>query len=96
MRAEIVIPRKGATSVSESTRHRWNAIDVRRVPACDCADGNDRTERTCAICGMVKVTVHPPHGDAWREWRTKAGAVWQGTSTPPCVHAAEPVEVVFS
>ncbi len=45
----------------------------------------DRTERTCVLCGLVKITVHPPRGFPWREWRTRAGKIWQGTATPPCL-----------
>jgi len=28
-----------------------------------------QTERTCTVCGAVKVTVHGSNGIAWREWR---------------------------
>lgn len=28
-----------------------------------------QTERTCVVCGVVKVTVHGPDGGGWREWR---------------------------
>jgi hypothetical protein len=28
-----------------------------------------QTERTCKICGAVKVTVHPPEGGGYRMWR---------------------------
>jgi hypothetical protein len=82
--------------MSDSLRHRWNAIDVRRIPACESTDGNNRSERDCMLCGMVKVTVHPAQGLAWREWRTKSGSVWPGNLTPPCLSPTEPVEVVFS
>lgn len=80
-----------------STRHTWPHM----VEAGYCcldgsqyADGNARTERTCIACGLVKVTVHPPHGLPWREWRTAAGKVWRGDATPPCLsQRAEPAEV---
>jgi len=35
---------------------------------------HQQTERTCAICGAVKVTVHAPDGRGWREWRQRADA----------------------
>lgn len=28
-----------------------------------------QTERTCAACKIVKITVHGANGAAWREWR---------------------------
>lgn len=76
-------------------RHRWNSIEVKRIAACDSPDGNERTERTCAFCGLVKITVHPPAGFAWREWRTKDGSKWQGECTPPCVALSDAAEVPF-
>ena len=69
-------------------RHRWNENEPVRLAACD--DGNDRTEKTCPQCGVVKITVHPPKGFPWREWRTKEGHVWTGALTPPCVAAEAP------
>lgn len=33
-----------------------------------------QTERTCSLCGAVKVTVHGPDGAAWREWRVSSSA----------------------
>jgi hypothetical protein len=35
---------------------------------------NRQTERTCAICGAVKVTVHGENGFAWRAWRAKGSS----------------------
>jgi hypothetical protein len=35
---------------------------------------NRQTERTCAICGAVKVTVHGEDGFAWRAWRAKGSS----------------------
>jgi len=79
---------------AESTsgrQHAWNAIPIKFLSAVDehgnrqFPDGNARTLRTCSQCDMVKVTVHPPHGNAWREWRTKDGKVWVGELTPPCL-----------
>lgn len=59
-------------------KHRWgDGVCV--------GDHLDRTERSCALCGLVKVTVHPPQGFPWREWRTRDGKVWRGDATPPCL-----------
>jgi hypothetical protein len=45
---------------------------------------NRQTERTCAICGAVKVTVHGEDGFAWRAWRAK-GSSEQGPLHIACV-----------
>ncbi|EJN14730.1 hypothetical protein PMI42_01703 [Bradyrhizobium sp. YR681] len=37
-------------------------------------DRHQQTERTCSVCGAVKVTVHAPDGSAWREWRASTSA----------------------
>jgi hypothetical protein len=73
-------------------RHRWpNAGDegYRSLDGHMYVDGNDRTERSCQICGLIKITVHPPQGFPWREWRTKDGKPWVGYLTPPCAQVAE-------
>lgn len=60
--------------------HKWGE----RVPL------ETGTERTCKVCGLVKVTVHPPHGLPWREWRDpKGGPQMQLSFTPPCVGEGE-------
>ena len=65
--------------------HRWNDTPPVRLAAESFPDGNARTEKTCPKCGLVKITVHPPHGFPWREWRTREGKIWHGASTPPCL-----------
>lgn len=72
--------------VTSALRHSWGS-PITIIPA-DSADGNERTERSCAHCALVKITVHPPYGFPWREWRTKAGETWVGGATPPCLGAA--------
>jgi hypothetical protein len=74
-------------------RHDWLNGKERRIPACESADGCDRTEKTCAACGMIKVTIHyPENAIPGREWIMASGDTWVGTSTPPCVRTA-PSEV---
>lgn len=51
--------------------HRYNLES--RIAACDSPDGNERTERTCPFCMLVKITVHPPYGFAFRKYRLKDG-----------------------
>lgn len=68
----------------ESPHHVWPRKLWRAVPACEAQDGNDRTERACALCGLVKITVHPPHGLAWRRWRTAEGLELDLSTAPPC------------
>ena len=35
---------------------------------------HQQTERTCSVCGAVKVTLHASDGRAWREWRVSASS----------------------
>lgn len=72
--------------VTPTPRHSWGS-PVTVLPA-DSSDGNERTERTCAHCGLVKITVHYARGLPGREWRTKEGKRWVGDATPPCLGAA--------
>lgn len=74
-----------APAVAGARKHKWDRDKERRIAAIDCPDGNERTERDCVSCGLVKITVHPPHGFPWREWRTKDGGKWVGAGTPPCL-----------
>ncbi len=41
------------------------------VSAHQSISGYEQHEKTCAICGAVRVLVIPTNGDAWREWREK-------------------------
>jgi hypothetical protein len=66
-------------------RHRWDREQVKYLAHIECSDGNSRTLTPCLQCEMVKVTVIPPHGFPWHEWRTRAGSVWVGEATPPCI-----------
>jgi hypothetical protein len=59
-------------------KHEWG--DPERL-----GEYAERTERICVLCGLVKITIHPPRGLPWREWRTRAGRTWQGVATPPCM-----------
>lgn len=74
-------------AVKPKTRptHQWDHSNARRIPACDAPGGCDQTERDCKHCTLVRVTVHPPNGLAWREWRnTRQGIQFTADGTPPC------------
>lgn len=52
---------------------------------------HSQTERTCVLCGAVKVTVHAERETAsgasqhWREWRLKDDPVqFEAVQAPPC------------
>lgn len=76
------------TADAPARKHRWG--DPVTILPSEAFDGNERTERVCPSCGLVKITVHPPHGLPWREWRHRdAAAPIALTHTPPCL----PVEV---
>lgn len=63
-------------------RHRWkDDEDPRPVLG---ADGLERKTPICIHCGMSRITVIPPYGFPWHEWKTVAGQNWQGELTPPC------------
>lgn len=59
------------------------------IPANKTVTGRPQTERTCSICGVVKVTVHTDSGGARREWRMAQDSVSQGEREIPCRAAAE-------
>ncbi len=69
-------------------RHQWG--ETVRFGAD--AKGRERNERACLRCGLVKITVIPPQGLPWREWRTKTKDIWQGAATPPCLPVGNEVE----
>lgn len=66
-------------------RHDWTSLPSISLSGRETPDGNDRTEKTCSRCSLVKITVHPPQGFPWREWRHANGSSFQCESTPPCI-----------
>lgn len=68
-------------------RHKWGDA-VAKLPA-ETANGCEQTERVCAHCGLIKITVHPPVGFPWREWRLPGSRVQvKDIRTPACTVAA--------
>jgi hypothetical protein len=59
--------------------------------AADPARGrHEQIERICPRCALVKITVMPAAGGAWREWRWgNAPAQFVDVVTPECVPAAD-------
>lgn len=71
--------------------HKWSGGMV-RVPARETPNGNDQTERTCATCGLVKITVKPPRGFPWPEWRRPGGKQFRCEMTPGCIATAVAID----
>ena len=66
-------------------KHKWDHDNERRYAHTDTPDGCSRNERDCIICGVVMVTVIPPAGLPYHEWRTKDGGDKVWTKRPECV-----------
>jgi hypothetical protein len=63
---------------------------ARSVPANPALGRHQQTERTCMKCPLVKITVHPPQGGGWREWRWgDAPSQFIDVVTPACVPVIE-------
>jgi hypothetical protein len=72
-------------------RHRWGESQF--VPRNPDLARNDQTERVCINCGLVRITVHPPQGFPWREWRDRGSSIqYTADRTPECVPAATSLE----
>lgn len=60
-----------------------------RLPPDPALKRHEQTERVCAVCKLVKVTVHHPDGRAWREWRLAGQArQFEDERTPVCAVAS--------
>jgi hypothetical protein len=83
-------------SKDAAPRHSWSE-DVKRFAAADTDSGNGETIRTCVLCHMIMVTVHPRDGYPWHEF-TMPGCEGRIklSQRPPCIPKGEPVEVKFS
>lgn len=66
-------------------RHKWGE-PVTHMDGT--VSGCEETHRTCDLCRMIKITVHPPHGLPWRVWQTAKGMRATLATTPPCVEAS--------
>lgn len=63
-------------------RHKWSEpVSILDGTPTGC----EQTERTCSLCHLVKITVHPPQGFPWRAWRHRSSSVqFTDDYTPPC------------
>lgn len=76
--------------IGPTPRHRWPASHDREIPACESPDGNDRNEKDCRNCGITRITVHPPEGFPFHQWRKPDGFVLPiSRFTPPCTGMKE-------
>ena len=73
---------------AKDRKHSW--IGENRIIPADSPDGNERCERACIHCGLIKVTVHGGEGFPWREWRKANGERVYGQATPPCLDGVKP------
>lgn len=76
---------------TKSPRHKWphdGEEGYRHIARCD--DGNERIEKQCRICGIIRITVIPPNPtECWHEWKRGKGKPFQMESTPPCIGGVE-------
>lgn len=79
-----IVPDAIAFPSVKSPRHQWPRDSERRIAACESPSKNDQTERTCNLCGLIRVTVHPPQGFPFRQWRRPKGKQFTCLHTPPC------------
>jgi hypothetical protein len=57
-----------------------------RMPADPARGRHEQIERSCPKCALVKITVMPRAGGAWREWRSgDAPGQFIDVVTPECV-----------
>jgi hypothetical protein len=55
------------------------------IPAAKSASGFSQTERSCVLCGAIKVTIHGPGDNHRRAWRKSTEAEQIETFTAlPC------------
>lgn len=70
---------------TKTLRHKWPKEVPVTVLGSKTPSGCEQSERACEHCGLIKITVHPPQGLPYREWRHPASPVqFQATHTPPC------------
>lgn len=67
----------------KALRHHWGPPIS--IHASMTSSNCEQTERVCTACGLTKITVHPPKGIPWREWRHPSSEnQFAMPQTPPC------------
>ena len=70
--------------------HLWDR-DLKSVPANPALGREQQTERSCLKCKLVKITVHPRQGPAYRLWRRgDALSQFADDVTPECASVVLP------
>lgn len=68
-----------SNAATPAPRHVFD--DPVSAPADRILERHPQTERTCKLCGAVKITAHPPDGGGFRLWRRANG--WLQTGEDP-------------
>ena len=64
--------------LSKTPNHKWDYAHEKFIAAIDSEDGCDRNEKSCERCGVIKVTVIPPHGFPATNTEPSMAAIWCG------------------
>lgn len=63
-------------------KHSW--MGEQKYSALDSVSHCEETWRGCEKCGLIKITVHPPHEFPYRVWRFLDGRRVTEGATPQC------------
>ena len=78
-------PCAGADVIPLRQPHRFPLGGEKWIPMPSALDRSAQTERTCEVCGIVRVTVHGLDNLAWIEWRWPTSHLqFKATVTPEC------------
>lgn len=67
---------------TSAPRHKWPDSGF-TVIAPESKSGCEETHRVCTHCHIIKITIHPPHGNPYSLWQYPDGERADGL-TPPC------------
>jgi hypothetical protein len=69
-----------ALRLRQAMNHKWGAP----VRTAETWTPVSTTVRKCVKCGAEKITMHPPSGLPWNEWRLPGVPQFRSVATPPC------------
>jgi hypothetical protein len=78
-----------------TTKHKRDRVPT-YIGANQSPDGNERQERACQSCGLIKITVIPPKMPPfpWRRWRWPGLLEFAADQTPTCTgHGAQSAQL---